>query len=99
MNNFRMAYQSLILNVVSANQKILIGRDERCFCNGYLSCDDGCPDLSSKDDGEPVDEDQAGDNGQEDHPEPQEDVDLLVDDVQRQDAQRVVLLNLYRKMV
>ena len=31
----------------------------------------------------------GGDDGEEDEPEPDEDVDLLVDDVERQDAQTV----------
>ena len=31
----------------------------------------------------------CGDDGEEDEPEPDEDVDLLVDDVERQDAQTV----------
>ena len=31
----------------------------------------------------------GGDDGEEDEPEPDEDVDLLIDDVERQDAQTV----------
>ena len=31
----------------------------------------------------------GGDDGEEDEPEPDEDVDLLIDDVERQDAQAV----------
>ena len=35
----------------------------------------------------------TSDDGQDDEPEPEEDVDLLVDDVEREDAQTVELLH------
>ena len=40
----------------------------------------------------PVDHDHAGEGAEGEHPEPEEDVDLLVEDVKRQDAERVMLL-------
>ena len=39
----------------------------------------------------------AGDDGDDDEPEPEEHVDLLVDDVERQHAQRVELLHCSRR--
>ena len=42
----------------------------------------------------PVDDDHAGEGAEGEHPEPEEDVDLLVEDVEGQDAERVVLLQL-----
>ncbi len=45
------------------------------------------------DDCEHVQEVHGGQDGQEDEPEPQEDVDLLVDDVEGQHAHGVVLLD------
>ena len=38
-------------------------------------------DASSEDDGDAVEEEDAGDGGHQDKPEPEEDVDLLVDNV------------------
>ena len=46
-----------------------------------------------------VDEGQPRDDGQDDEPEPQEDVHFLVDDVQRQNAEGVVLLDGARRAV
>ena len=42
---------------------------------------------------EPVDQPDTGDRGQEDEPEVKEDVDLLIDDVQRENTQSVVVLD------
>ena len=39
----------------------------------------------------------GGDDGEEDEPEPDEDVDLLVDDVQRQHAETVEALHCARR--
>ena len=44
----------------------------------------------------PVEHDNSGERGEAQHPEPQEDVDLLVEYVEGQDAQRVMLLQLTR---
>ena len=41
-----------------------------------------------------VDDNQGSEGAQDEHPEPEEDVDLLVEDVDGQDAERVVLLQL-----
>ena len=41
-----------------------------------------------------VDDDQGSEGAKDEHPEPEEDVDLLVEDVDGQDAERVVLLQL-----
>ena len=49
------------------------------------------------DDDESVDDDEETEDGECDEPEPEEDVDLLVDDVEGQDAEGVVLLHLYIK--
>ena len=43
-----------------------------------------------------VDNNQGGEGAKDEHPEPEEDVDLLIEDVDRQDAERVVLLQLPR---
>ena len=45
---------------------------------------------------QPVENDDGGEADEPEHPEPEEDVDLLVKDVERQDAERVVLLQLPR---
>ena len=50
------------------------------------------PETRDGDEGAHVDEVQDGDDGQEDEPEPQEDEDLLVDDVEGEHAEGVVLL-------
>ena len=52
------------------------------------------PDVRAEDDGHAVDQDQEGENTQQEQPEPDENVDLLIDDVERQDAESVVLLNI-----
>ena len=49
--------------------------------------------ISGEDGEESVEEPRSGDGAQEDEPEVEEDVDLLVDDVDGQDAQRVVGLD------
>ena len=49
--------------------------------------------ISGEDGEESVEEPRGGDGAQEDEPEVEEDVDLLVDDVDGQDAQRVVGLD------
>ena len=42
---------------------------------------------------ESVDQPNTGDRGQEDEPEVKEDVDLLIDDVQRENTQSIVVLD------
>lgn len=49
--------------------------------------------LGGHDDEEAVDEPRGGDGGEADEPEPDENVDLLVDDVHRQHAHGIVSLN------
>jgi hypothetical protein len=44
----------------------------------------------------PVENNDGGEGSEAEHPEPEEDVDLLVEDVEWEDAQRVVLLQLTR---
>ena len=55
------------------------------------------PHPRAEDDDEPVEEDQGRQEAQDEEPEPEEDVDLFVDDVERKDAQGVVLLHLARR--
>jgi len=50
---------------------------------GSFSGDDGNSDLNSQDHGEPCEHNDSGDDGQKDEPEPDEDVNLFVNDVQR----------------
>ena len=50
----------------------------------------GSSDAGSKEDSDAVDEEDAGDGGDDDEPEPEEDVDLLVDDVEGQNAETVM---------
>ena len=52
----------------------------------------GGSDAGSEEDSDAVDEEDAGDGGDDDEPEPEEDVDLLVDDVEGQHAQAVMPL-------
>ena len=44
----------------------------------------------------PVKNHNGGEGGEAEHPEPEEDVDLLVEDVEREDAEGVMLLQLAR---
>ena len=53
-----------------------------------------CAHLRADDNDDPVDDDEEAKDGERDEPEPEEDVDLLVDDVEGQDAEGVVLLHL-----
>ena len=55
--------------------------------------DDADPEALGHDGQEPVEEPHGGDRAEEDEPEVEEDVDLLVDDVNREDAERVVGLD------
>ena len=50
------------------------------------------PDPGPEDDGDTVEEEDASDGGHHNEPEPEEDVDLLIDDVQRQDTEPVMSL-------
>ena len=52
----------------------------------------GGSDAGSEEDSDAVDEEDAGDGGDDDEPEPEEDVDLLIDDVEGQHAQAVMPL-------
>ena len=51
------------------------------------------PDGGDQDDQEAVDEGGARDQSNGDKPEPQEDIDLLVDDVESEDAEAVLVLD------
>ena len=51
------------------------------------------PDIGQNSLADPVEEVEAGEDGHQDEPEPEEDVDLLVDDVDRQDALGVMSLD------
>ena len=56
-----------------------------------------CAHARAQDDDEPVEEDERREKAEDQEPEPEEDVDLFVDDVERQDAERVVLLHFARR--
>ena len=56
-----------------------------------------CAHLRADDNDDPVDDDEEAKDGERDEPEPEEDVDLLVDDVEREKTERVVLLDLSRR--
>ena len=49
--------------------------------------------MSSCDDGDPVHEEGSGDGGEGHQPEPEENKDLLIDDVQGEHAQAILFLN------
>ena len=49
--------------------------------------DHGRPNAGPEEDPQAVEEEHAGDGGEEDEPEPEEDVDLLVDHIQRENTQ------------
>ena len=51
------------------------------------------PDVGDQDDQDAVDEGGGRDQSKGDKPEPQEDVDLLVDDVESEDAETVLVLD------
>ena len=53
--------------------------------------------LGADDDDDSVDDDQEAENGEGDEPEPEEYVDLLVDDVEGQKTEGVVFLHLARR--
>ena len=55
--------------------------------------DDHHSEIVGEDGGESVEETHGGECAQEDEPEVEEDVDLLVDDVQGQNTQGIVSLN------
>jgi hypothetical protein len=59
----------------------------------YPPCDERDPEFGHAQNNESVDEGKAGDNGDDDQPEPDEDVDLLVDDVEREHAEAILLLD------
>ena len=44
----------------------------------------------------PVHNDQGGETGQDQHPEPEEDVDFLIENIERQDAESVMFLQVSR---
>jgi len=56
-----------------------------------------CPDVRAEDDDYSVDDDQAGKEAQEEKPEPDEDVDLFVDYIERENTERIVLFNVARR--
>jgi len=58
-----------------------------CVCK----INDGGPAVSS-----PVEDNNGGEGSEAEHPEPEEDVDLLVEDIEWEDAKGVVLLQLTR---
>ena len=49
--------------------------------------------IEAEDGEESVEETNSGDGGQEDEPEVEDDVDLLIDDVERKHAEGISLLN------
>ena len=53
--------------------------------------------LWTDDDDDPIDDDQKTQDGKSDEPEPQKDVDLLVDDVEGQQTESIVFLDLSRR--
>ena len=55
--------------------------------------DHGCPDAGPEEHAQSVEQEHAGDGGEDDEPEPEEDVDFLVDDVEREDTQTIVALH------
>ena len=55
--------------------------------------DHGRPDAGPEEDPEAVEEEHTGDGGEEDEPEPEENVDLLVNDVERENTQTVMTLH------
>lgn len=52
--------------------------------------------FGTDDDYDPVDNNQKAENAEENEPEPKKDVDLLIDNVERQETKSVVLLHLAR---
>ena len=59
----------------------------------YRPGDEGDPEFRHAENNGSVDEGKSGDDGDDDQPEPDEDVDLLVDDVERENAEAVFLLD------
>jgi len=57
------------------------------------------PQVREEDDRDPIHDNESRDDGNDDEPEPQEDVNLLIDDVERQDAEGIMLLNIARRSV
>lgn len=55
--------------------------------------DHDLPEAGHGDHGDDVDDVDAGDDGEDDEPEPESDIDLLVDDVESQDTHGVVFLD------
>ena len=51
------------------------------------------PQMGEEDDGHAVDTNESGDDGHDDEPKPEEDVNLLVDDVEGQDAEGIMSLH------
>ena len=60
---------------------------------GSFLDDEVPPEAGHADEGDHVDGVEGGDEGEDDEPEPERDVDLLVDDVQSEDTQSVQLLD------
>ncbi len=59
----------------------------------YRPGDEGDTEFRHAENNGSVDEGKSGDDGDDDQPEPDEDVDLLVDDVERENAEAVFLLD------
>jgi len=57
------------------------------------------PEAGDSDHGDDIDDVDAGDDGKNDEPEPQSDIDLLIDDVEGEDTHGVVLLDRTRGSV
>jgi len=55
-----------------------------------------CPNIGAEDDDNAVDDDQAGEEPQEEKPKPDEDVDLFVDYIERENAESIVLFDVAR---
>lgn len=58
-----------------------------------LSDHHNLPEAGDSDHGDDIDDVDAGDDGKNDEPEPQSDIDLLIDDVEGEHTHGVVLLD------
>jgi len=49
--------------------------------------------MREENDGDAIDKDDSSDDGQKDEPKPEEDVNFLIDNVQRKNAESIVFLH------
>lgn len=80
------------LNIIYQISHFLVSLTEATLNDGFARC-------RQHDDQRRVQNGASRQHGQEDHPEPQENVDLFVDNVQRQNAHGIVRLNRSRRTV